>query len=290
MIPSSARRYERLLLVEETIASGRAVRIAYDIEGRSVWCVDGHNPAAWSTTNPELYCAGVGFYEVTYDAGGRPVLLNESSARPIEASSWLARTYKYLSPVLGDRSVVLSSGDLFCAEILQSVRSLPEDAIVLEVGGATASRLLDARTDLQFVSVGPCLPNTERSTRNAEVEALAEAIPMADSSVDCVLCLFVFEHLVDPRRALAEMVRVLTPGGLLLLGVPVTESPQGAPPLFHRWQFTSCAGAISRRVFPLCEMGLAALGLVGAESKDGWVPIARNGEAHLYALRREQSC
>ena len=35
--------------------------------------------------------------------------------------------------------------------------------------------------------------------------------------IDCVTCGYVLEHLPDPRTGLAEMARVLVPGGRMLL-------------------------------------------------------------------------
>lgn len=41
-----------------------------------------------------------------------------------------------------------------------------------------------------------------------------------DGTFDVVLCEQVLEHLHDPERLLAEVARVLTPGGMLIAGVP----------------------------------------------------------------------
>ena len=45
-------------------------------------------------------------------------------------------------------------------------------------------------------------------------------IPLADRSLDAVLCTEVLEHVVDPMAVLAEFQRLLKPGGLLLLTAP----------------------------------------------------------------------
>jgi 2-polyprenyl-6-hydroxyphenyl methylase/3-demethylubiquinone-9 3-methyltransferase len=44
----------------------------------------------------------------------------------------------------------------------------------------------------------------------------AEALPFADASFDIVWCTDVLEHLADVPTAMAQIVRVLKPGGLLL--------------------------------------------------------------------------
>lgn len=46
------------------------------------------------------------------------------------------------------------------------------------------------------------------------------ALPFPDGAFDLVICSEVLEHIVDHRQALAEAVRVLTPGGLLAVSVP----------------------------------------------------------------------
>jgi predicted SAM-dependent methyltransferase len=46
-------------------------------------------------------------------------------------------------------------------------------------------------------------------------------IPFEDDSVDVILCSHVLEHVPDDRRAMAEMIRVLKPGGWALALVPI---------------------------------------------------------------------
>jgi SAM-dependent methyltransferase len=48
----------------------------------------------------------------------------------------------------------------------------------------------------------------------------AEGLPLADASVDVVVLSAVLEHVLDPRRAVAEAKRVLRPGGRLVVYVP----------------------------------------------------------------------
>ena len=50
--------------------------------------------------------------------------------------------------------------------------------------------------------------------------AAAEALPFGDRSFDLVLSNEVIEHVADDRRAVAEMVRVLRPGGRAVLFCP----------------------------------------------------------------------
>jgi len=62
-----------------------------------------------------------------------------------------------------------------------------------------------------------------------------QSIELPDASLDVVLCAHVLEHVPDTDKALAELHRVIAPGGHLLLQVPVLQA-RTAPPLepeFH---------------------------------------------------------
>jgi SAM-dependent methyltransferase len=54
---------------------------------------------------------------------------------------------------------------------------------------------------------------------------LSEALPCPDGTFDLVCCSWVLEHLPDPRRALAEVGRVLVPGGRFVFLTPNRRHP-----------------------------------------------------------------
>lgn len=55
----------------------------------------------------------------------------------------------------------------------------------------------------------------------ADVKMDICSMPFASNSFDVILCNHVLEHIDDDRRALAEIYRVLRPGGWALLQVPI---------------------------------------------------------------------
>jgi SAM-dependent methyltransferase len=67
-----------------------------------------------------------------------------------------------------------------------------------------------------------------------------ERTPLTDSYFDVILALDVFEHLDDDQAALREAVRLLKPGGLLLLTVPALPSLWGRQDIAseHRRRYT----------------------------------------------------
>jgi SAM-dependent methyltransferase len=62
-----------------------------------------------------------------------------------------------------------------------------------------------------------------------------QAIDLPDACLDVMLCAHVLEHVPDTDKALAELRRVLAPGGHLLLQVPVLQGRTAPPnePEFH---------------------------------------------------------
>jgi SAM-dependent methyltransferase len=64
------------------------------------------------------------------------------------------------------------------------------------------------------------------------VRAPAESLPFADDSFDTAICTLVLCTVGDPERALAEIDRVLKPGGRLLF----LEHVRSEDPRIARWQ------------------------------------------------------
>lgn len=54
---------------------------------------------------------------------------------------------------------------------------------------------------------------------------LAEALPYADDTFDLACCSWVLEHLAEPERAFAEVVRVLIPEGRFIFVTPNARHP-----------------------------------------------------------------
>lgn len=109
---------------------------------------------------------------------------------------------------------------------------VPPGARVLDVGSGTGTNLR-LLSELGFSRVVG-LDRSEASPRFCRDKRLGEvergdlcALPFAEGSFDLVLATDVLEHVDAEDRALAEIRRVLCPGGLLLATVPAFRALWG---------------------------------------------------------------
>jgi arsenite methyltransferase len=130
----------------------------------------------------------------------------------------------------------LRPGGLELTDRLLEAAALPRGAAALDVGcgdGVSVAHLAD-RHDVRAVGLDvSCARVDEAARARPDLRFLtgrAQALPFADGSFDAVLCECVLSILRDRRRALHEAVRVLRPGGALLLSdLYVREGTESAP-------------------------------------------------------------
>ena len=93
--------------------------------------------------------------------------------------------------------------------------------------------------------------------RPPDVLADLHELPLDDATFDFVLCTEVLEHVIDPARVLAELRRILRPGGWLLLTTPFVMELHEEPYDFFRYtpyalrSLVESAGLCVERVEPL---------------------------------------
>lgn len=111
-------------------------------------------------------------------------------------------------------------------------RHLPASGRVLDVGtgeGQVARTAVSGSRTV--VGVDPTWPQLEAASRRGEgpvyARAAAASLPLAANAFDAAIACLVLEHLEELDEAVAEVGRVLRPGGrfLLLMNHPLLQAP-----------------------------------------------------------------
>ncbi len=116
---------------------------------------------------------------------------------------------------------------------------------VLEIGAGTGLNLAayprDSITRLVCTEPNEAMSSQLLARRDQApvavelVNASAEALPFADASFDCVVGTLVLCEVADPPAALAEIARVLRPGGRYMFLEHVLSSDAGDARMQNRW-------------------------------------------------------
>ncbi len=93
-------------------------------------------------------------------------------------------------------------------------------------------------------AVAPTMPESVRLAPGD-----VRALDLQDGSFDLVVCFEVIEHVADPAAVLDELVRVLAPGGLLLISSPNRGVyPAGNPHHLHEYSPAELEAELSARL------------------------------------------
>jgi demethylmenaquinone methyltransferase/2-methoxy-6-polyprenyl-1,4-benzoquinol methylase len=110
---------------------------------------------------------------------------------------------------------------LWRRKVLKAVNPQTGQTVLDLAAGTGSSSIVFARPGVKVIasdfSVGMLDVGRKRHPELEFVYADATALPFKDSSVDKVTISFGLRNVVDPNQALAEMFRVLKPGGVVVI-------------------------------------------------------------------------
>ncbi|MBD3173707.1 MAG: methyltransferase domain-containing protein [Armatimonadia bacterium] len=111
---------------------------------------------------------------------------------------------------------------------------------VLNVGAGSTDMFRSLFDDHDYLSV-----DAQASTGPDLVADGADLPYEDDEGPDCILCHQVLEHVADPQAVVDEFLRILAPGGMLLLTTPF--HPVYHPDPEDYWRFTQAGLALLLR-------------------------------------------
>jgi SAM-dependent methyltransferase len=88
-----------------------------------------------------------------------------------------------------------------------------------------------------------------------DVSCDIHAIPLPDGSFDCVFCTGTLQNTREPERVLAEIHRLLKPGGLVHLELPFLQGYTPDPEDYWRWTLKGARLLCERAGFEHMESG-----------------------------------
>ena len=162
-------------------------------------------------------------------------------------------------------------------ERLDDIRIAPRRILDLGAGtGATARRLARRFRGADVVSADPVVSLLRRArshaprwfSRHRYVTAEAERLPLSSHSMDLILSNVAMPWFDPVGHALAECLRILRPGGLMLLS---TLGPDTLKELEFAWR----GGGESRRIHPFADMHVLGDALVHAGFADAVMDVQR---------------
>lgn len=145
---------------------------------------------------------------------------------PAAVESFAGVGFPFRADVIASGDRVLDIGSGSGTDVFGAARVVGPDGAVIALD-MTPAMLAKLRSNVE-----------ETGATNVRIlEGNAEAIPLADESVDVVSSNGVFNLVPDKRRAIAEVFRVLRPGGRvqiadIVVGKPISEQSRANPKLW----------------------------------------------------------
>jgi len=204
------------------------------LEPSAIALADCYREAAWSVDEPRrerwrTTLLRVGEREAAQSLASAPcatvvtsgprVALGDALRQQIEGV--LARVGATFELDLQSLPTTVAPDDPRSAALLEWAAILPSGATLLDVGcgsGRFLHLLAERVSHLRLLGLDAAAPPLCLvSTRIGRVAGNALNLPFGDATVDAAIAIESLEHSLRPQRAVAEMLRVLKPGGRLLV-------------------------------------------------------------------------
>lgn len=153
-------------------------------------------------------------------------------------------------------AVVISPVYFIRAGLYRAISSLAPEirGCVLDFG--CGSKPYEALFESATKYIGVDIEVSGHNHRNSRVDIYYDGknLPFANEQFDAIVSFEVFEHVFDIDETLAELRRVLTPGGKLLISVPFAWDEHEAPYDFARYTSFGISHVLRMAGFEVVEL------------------------------------
>lgn len=129
-----------------------------------------------------------------------------------------------------------------------TINSEYKSGSLLEIGAQDRTFITDAFTNFTVDSFD--IVDTYKPKYVGDITQYNSHIP--DSSYDCIACLEILEHTLDPFSAVVELRRLLKDGGYLLVSAPLNWRIHGPVP--DCWRFTEHGWKVLLKNYDIIEI------------------------------------
>ncbi len=163
----------------------------------------------------------------------------------------VGRVRTFISRMMPDVTLNVSSDKVY-ARMLEQMLEQSDHPVVLVIGGGVVGGGMECLVDDTRITL---IETDAAIAPRTNLICDGHDLPFADQSVDAVIVQAVLEHVVDPNRCVAEIHRVLKPGGLVYSDTPFMQQVHGRQ--FDFTRFTRLGHRRLFRMFDEIESGIS---------------------------------
>lgn len=148
--------------------------------------------------------------------------------------------YDFLTPELREATGIVDTSAVSANSYGRDAQALIDelkDGLILDCGAGQRPVYCENVVNYEIVDYD-----------TTDIVGVGESLPFKDASFDGVISVAVLEHVQDPFRCAAELVRVLKPGGRLMCCVPFLQPLHGYPHHYYNMSHQGLAALFSREL------------------------------------------